>query len=96
MLKHPNFHSAVFRLRWIHAALSLSRSEEEVMIVEAEMEMAHASYHAYANEWTGRAMRMANHPGAQAFALNQHSIWEVQANRAKQHFNEIVGREVII
>jgi|ERR1700730_307275 len=96
MLNHPNIHSAVFRLWWIHAALSLSRSEEEVAIVEAEMEMVHASYRCYATEWTDRAMRMANHPGAQAFALNQNSIWEVQANRAKEYFNEVVGRELII
>ena len=59
------------------------------------MEMVHASYLSYATEWTDRAMRMANHPGAKAFALNQNSIWQVQVHRAKQYFNEIIGRELI-
>jgi hypothetical protein len=80
MLRHLNFLSAVFRLWWIHARLSLSRSEEEVVIVEAEMEMVHASYRSYATEWSGRAMKMANSPGAQAFARKQTSIWEGKAN----------------
>jgi hypothetical protein len=76
--------------------LSLSHSQEEVVIVKAEMEMVHASYCCYATEWTERSMRMVNHPGAQAFAQNQNSIWEVQANRAKEYFNDVVGRELII
>ena len=59
---------------------SLSCSEEEVVIVEAEMEMVHASYRSYATEWSGRAMRMANSPGAQAFALKENSMWKGQAN----------------
>ncbi|KAI0281502.1 hypothetical protein BC826DRAFT_974689 [Russula brevipes] len=73
--------ASFFRLRWIHATLSLSCSKEEVAIVEAEMEMVHASYHSYATEWTDRAMRMANHPGAKAFALNQNSIWQAPGTR---------------
>ena len=80
MLRDPNFHSPVFRLRWIHARLSLSRSEEEVVIVEAEMEMVHASYRIYTTEWLGHTARMANSPGAKAFALKENSMWKGQAN----------------
>jgi hypothetical protein len=66
------------------------------VIVEAEMEMVHASYQSYATEWSGRAVRMANSPGAEAFALKQSSTWEGQANRAKLYFNEISGRKLIV
>jgi hypothetical protein len=95
ILRNPTFHSKVFRLRWIHARLSLSRSEEEVVIVEAEMEMVHTSYQSYATDWSGHAVRMANNPGAQAFAMKQNLMWEGQADRAKEYFNEISGRKLI-
>jgi hypothetical protein len=49
-------------------------------MVEAEMEMVHASYQSYATEWSGHAVRMANSPGVKAFALKQSSTWEGQAN----------------
>jgi hypothetical protein len=59
------------------------------------MEMVHASYQGYATDWSGHAIRMANNPGAQAFALKQRSTWEGKANRAKLYFNEILGRILI-
>ena len=65
------------------------------MIVEAEMEMVHASYCSYATEWLGHAIRMANNPSAKAFALKKHLTWEGQAGRAKLYFNEISGRKLI-
>jgi hypothetical protein len=85
----------VFRLRWIHATLSLSRSAEEIVIVEAEMEMVYASYQNIANMWGKRAITMANNPGAQAFGFKQSQIWERQAERSKAYFNNAVGKCLI-
>ena len=87
---------SVFHLRWIHASLSLSRSEEEIVIVEAEMNMTHASYCSNAMVWRSQALKMANSPGSQAFAWRQTAIWEAQAQRALQSFNEIMEKNNIV
>ena len=44
--------------------LSLSHSEEEIVIVEAEMGMVHTSYLSHANDWANHALRMENSPSA--------------------------------
>ncbi|KAI0277311.1 hypothetical protein BC826DRAFT_976648, partial [Russula brevipes] len=79
--------ASFFWLRWIHATLSLARSAEEIVIVEAEMEMVYASYQNIANTWGKRAIQMANNPGAQAFGFKLSEIWERQAKRSKESFN---------
>ena len=81
----------VFRLRWIHARLGLSRVEEEIIILQAEMHMCYTSYKRQADEWRRRAGTAGDKPGAVAFARGWADMWDRYAERARTTFEKIVS-----
>lgn len=72
---------------WLRAHARLSRFEEEVNILEAEMSRTKAALRFEENRWLVRAGDNEV-PGAQAWAMRQAALWAALLEHATKEFKD--------